>query len=248
MNKAGSHSGEKRIRAKFEPEEDELLKQLVQKYGFDWITISSLMVGRNVRQCRERWSHYLCSETAKRPWTPEEDQILLQTVKEIGTKWCKVITHLNDRTDIQAKTRWLRLTNRKTIHDKNPQVSSQFTSSQPTSQEPTTVDQPSTVKPNPVDSLPKPPQNQPTFSSDYQSSFSPFQSEPLVQSEEIGNSSFPFTRHSDDIAENILGLTFDDKYHTLDSKDPEGEISLLFFSDSSYHNDFIHSYVIDEFI
>ena len=116
MNKAGNLIEGKRVRAKFEPEEDEALKNLVQKYGENnWNTISSFMPNRNIRQCRERWSHYLCSETAKRPWTPEEDALLLSTVHDIGTKWCKVINHLKDRTDIQAKTRWLHLTHRKTV-------------------------------------------------------------------------------------------------------------------------------------
>jgi hypothetical protein len=108
----------KRIRMKFQPEEDEKLRQLVAQYGTNsWELISQKMEGRNVRQCRERWSHYLCSETAKRPWTEEEDATLLKKVEEFGTKWSKIITFLNDRTDIQAKTRWLRITGRRTVHE-----------------------------------------------------------------------------------------------------------------------------------
>lgn len=107
-----------RIRQKFNPDEDELLQKLVAQYGTNsWDIVASKMKGRNIRQVRERWSHYLCSKTAKRPWTPEEDALLLQKVQEFGTKWTKIITFFTDRTDIQAKTRWLRLTNRRTIHE-----------------------------------------------------------------------------------------------------------------------------------
>ena len=112
------HSEKKRIRMKFQPEEDEKLKQLVAQFGTNsWELIAKQMEGRNVRQCRERWNHYLCSETAKRPWTKEEDAMLIQKVEEYGTKWSKIISFFQDRTDIQAKTRWLRLTGRRTVHE-----------------------------------------------------------------------------------------------------------------------------------
>ncbi|OHS93090.1 hypothetical protein TRFO_40622 [Tritrichomonas foetus] len=64
------------------------------------------MGGRNVRQCRERWKHYLSSERAKSPWSNEEDLLLFQKVMELGPKWTKIARCFNDRTDIQIKTRW----------------------------------------------------------------------------------------------------------------------------------------------
>jgi hypothetical protein len=51
-------------RFKFIPEEDELLKRLVIEYGTnDWERIAAFFPDRNVRQCRERWTHYLAKES-----------------------------------------------------------------------------------------------------------------------------------------------------------------------------------------
>ena len=65
------------------------------------------MNGRNARQCRERWKHYLSSNRGKSPWTEEEDKLLLEKMEELGPKWTKIATFFQDRTDIQIKTRWM---------------------------------------------------------------------------------------------------------------------------------------------
>ena len=96
----------KRRRMKFLPEEDKKLIELVNEYGNSWHKISKLMEGRNVRQCRERWKHYLSSNRAKSPWTPEEDALLLKKYMELGPKWTKISKFFDDRTDIQIKSRW----------------------------------------------------------------------------------------------------------------------------------------------
>ncbi|KAK8864047.1 hypothetical protein M9Y10_011741 [Tritrichomonas musculus] len=98
----------KRRREKFLPEEDEQLRELVDKYGINsWDTIAECMPGRNARQCRERWKHYLSSNRGKAPWTEEEDKLLLEKMEELGPKWTKIATFFEDRTDIQIKTRWM---------------------------------------------------------------------------------------------------------------------------------------------
>lgn len=98
----------KRKREKFLPEEDEKLRKLVENYGTNsWETISQNMPGRNARQCRERWKHYLSSAKSKEPWTPEEDMLLYQKMEEFGPKWTKIATFFEDRTDIQVKSRWM---------------------------------------------------------------------------------------------------------------------------------------------
>lgn len=98
----------KRRREKFLPEEDDKLRELVDKYGINaWDTIAECMNGRNARQCRERWKHYLSSSRGKAPWTDEEDKLLLEKMEELGPKWTKIATFFQDRTDIQIKTRWM---------------------------------------------------------------------------------------------------------------------------------------------
>ena len=111
----------KRRREKFLPEEDSKLRQLVATYGANsWETIAKKMPGRNPRQCRERWKHYLSSSRGKSPWTPEEDQLLYEKMEEFGPKWTKIATFFNDRTDIQVKTRWMqRFASFSNLHLKN---------------------------------------------------------------------------------------------------------------------------------
>lgn len=97
----------KRVRAKFLPHEDRQLKALVAEFGEDqWRKVASRMPNRNVRQCRERWKHYICSDSSKIPWNKQEDDILLKMVNEYGFKWTKIAKCLPGRTDIQVKSRW----------------------------------------------------------------------------------------------------------------------------------------------
>ena len=78
----------KRERRPFSSEEDEMLKRLVARYGDNnWAIISSLMVNRTVRQCRERWVNSLSDNIVKGLWTDEEDMLLLQLYKENGPHW-----------------------------------------------------------------------------------------------------------------------------------------------------------------
>lgn len=97
-----------RRRMKFLPEEDEKLRELVAKYGKSWNDIAKRLQGRNVRQCRERWKHYLSSDRAKSPWSNEEDLLLFQKFMELGPKWTKIAKFFDNRTDIQIKTRWMK--------------------------------------------------------------------------------------------------------------------------------------------
>jgi hypothetical protein len=97
-----------RTRSAFRDEEDDTLRSLVAMYGDNaWGEVVLHMPGRNVRQCRERWKHYLSGVKLRQPWTPEEDRILAMKVREWGTKWTRISEVLGDRTDMEAKSRWL---------------------------------------------------------------------------------------------------------------------------------------------
>jgi hypothetical protein len=64
-------------RSRFRPDEDRLLYQLVQQFGLsDWRSIAVRLPGRSIRQCRDRWQHYLATSALYTPWTPDEDQLL----------------------------------------------------------------------------------------------------------------------------------------------------------------------------
>lgn len=97
-----------RRREKFTPSEDDRLRHLVEENGMAaWESIAAEMPGRNVRQCRERWKHYLSINNTKLPWTDMEDNILFEKMQEVGPKWTKLTQYLPKRTDIQIKARWM---------------------------------------------------------------------------------------------------------------------------------------------
>ena len=117
--------GKRRIRAKFSQEEDEHLKVLVLKYGDNnWDQVVSEMPGRNVRQCRERWKHYLSCEKPSDAWTQAEDDLIVTQVQKLGGKWTKIAAMLPGRTDLQTKNRWSQIFRRqdrqcpRTVRDK----------------------------------------------------------------------------------------------------------------------------------
>lgn len=95
---------------KFSPDEDEHLQQLVNQYGFkEWKTIAQNMLGRTARQCRERWRYYLHPSLKSQPWTPEEDDLLIQKYVQLGPHWAKIAKHFKHRTDISLKNRFRKI-------------------------------------------------------------------------------------------------------------------------------------------
>ena len=82
-----------KINRRFKAEEDELLRELVLKYGEnDWKRISKLMKNRSVRQCKDRWLQYLSPNANRTPWTVSEETELLSLVKKFGKDW-KIIAY-----------------------------------------------------------------------------------------------------------------------------------------------------------
>jgi hypothetical protein len=96
-------------RGKFLQEEDAKLRLLVEKYGATaWNQIASELPGRNPRQCRERWKHYLSSDDSNTEWTLSDTQRLHQYVTMVGAKWTFLAGYFPGRTDIQLKNHWTR--------------------------------------------------------------------------------------------------------------------------------------------
>lgn len=97
-------------RAKFTPEEDEELTRLVGVKGdSDWKAIAEAMQSRTVRQCKERWINYLSPTLDKSPWKEEEDQLLNEKYKELGSKWRLIAQSFPNRTEISVKNRMKKL-------------------------------------------------------------------------------------------------------------------------------------------
>ena len=72
-------------------EEDETVIRLVGLYGpARWAAIASNLPGRNGKQCRDRWHQQLDPNIKRGPWTEEEDRVLTDAVRELGSKWTEI--------------------------------------------------------------------------------------------------------------------------------------------------------------
>jgi hypothetical protein len=107
---------------KFTPSEDERLVDLVGRLGeSDWQNIARLLGGRSRRQCRERWKNYLAPNIKKDPWSPEEDCLLEEKVRELGSQWSLIARFFPLRTDVSIKNHWAVLVHRPSAAQK-PEV------------------------------------------------------------------------------------------------------------------------------
>lgn len=88
-------------------EEDELLRDLVEKYGTKcWTKMASYFPGKNGKQCRRRWKNSIEIEAKATIWSQEEDQKLISWHQEHGNKWTTISALFGDRTDNAVKNRW----------------------------------------------------------------------------------------------------------------------------------------------
>jgi hypothetical protein len=107
-------------RHKFTPDEDGILRQLVTQCDTsDWAQIAQHFPSRTARQCRDRWKHYLSPEVTTGNWTAADDQLLVEKVAELGSRWSAIAQLFPGRTDIGVKNHYISITGRKAKEERD---------------------------------------------------------------------------------------------------------------------------------
>ena len=98
--------GSTAARVKWCEEDDRLLIQLVSECGHNWPLIATKMEGRTSKQVKERWTNQLDPAISTDPWTAEDDQLLVELIRELGHSWCEISRRMRGRTESMVKNRF----------------------------------------------------------------------------------------------------------------------------------------------
>ncbi|XP_074282595.1 transcription factor MYB17-like [Silene latifolia] len=90
------------------PEEDELLINYINQHGHaNWRSLpKSAGLQRCGKSCRLRWKNYLSPDIKRGPFTPEEENLVIQLHTTLGNRWSAIAIQLPGRTDNEIKNLW----------------------------------------------------------------------------------------------------------------------------------------------
>ena len=93
---------------KWTQQEDDLLIVLVKENPkVNWNEIAPKFPGKTAQQISERWSKVVNPDLIKGSWTRQEDELIIEFVRQYGTKnWTKLAALLPGRIGKQCRERW----------------------------------------------------------------------------------------------------------------------------------------------
>ena len=86
-------------------EEDTLLTTAVEKYGTSWFQVAKMLPGRTDDQCAKRWRENLDPAISRKPWTEEDDELLMETYERIGKRWKDIASRFEGRPPVYCRNR-----------------------------------------------------------------------------------------------------------------------------------------------
>jgi hypothetical protein len=102
----------------FTADEDAIIIQFAQARGSrSWNEICTQLPRRNGKQCRDHWGNKLNPARNKSPWTPEEDQLVMEQHQILGPKWGTIAKSLNGRSRLDVKNRFNSSIQKRTTRD-----------------------------------------------------------------------------------------------------------------------------------
>ncbi|XP_014512645.1 transcription factor RAX2 [Vigna radiata var. radiata] len=105
------------------PEEDEKLRDFIEKHGTggNWISLPHKAgLKRCGKSCRLRWLNYLRPNLKHGEFSEDEDRIICTLFGSIGSRWSIIASQLPGRTDNDIKNYWNTKLKKKMIGIMNP--------------------------------------------------------------------------------------------------------------------------------